>query len=192
MGCLVSGVDGERDEVECERCVCVGFFSAIAICPAEVVKIRMQTTPVELRMSPLGTAREVLVRNGPIGFFVGVKPLLFRDIPFYFVFFGSYEYVLAWTSPRQHERTPLDHAFAGAVGGSMAWSLIFPFDVVKTRHQSNLNINATMAGSFMSIYKDNGIRGFFNGWLPAVLRGFPVRRPLDIETESVLTCRVYT
>lgn len=146
----------------------------------------MQTKSVGLRTSALATAMEILKRNGISGFFIGVKPLLFRDIPFYFVFFGSYEYVLAWTSPSHDKRTPLNHAFAGAVGGSIAWSLIFPFDVVKTRHQSNLKMNATMLGSFMSIYRENGVHGFYNGWLPAVLRGFPVclLTPL-ISTESV-------
>ena len=72
-------------------------FSSLAMCPAEVVKCQLQVqlgTATHLAnkplYSPLQIAAQIAKRDGIIGFWRGIVPLLSRDIPFYFVFFGSY------------------------------------------------------------------------------------------------------
>ena len=58
--------------------------------------------------------------------------------------------------------------------GTLAWILILPLDIVKTRQQStreNLNILQT----FKRINLEHGMKGYFTlGLVPLVVRGFLV------------------
>merc|ERR1712113_848783 len=64
-------------------------------------------------------------------------------------------------------------AMGGAIAGAGAWGSCFPLDVLNatmktypTRH--------TLAQTARRIYAELGIRGFFQGWTPCVVRSFPV------------------
>ena len=76
-----------------------GIFSSTAICPAEVVKCRLQVLQSgggnggnsKIKMSPMRVAVDVVRADGLLGLFRGLPSLWMRDIPFNFVFIGSYE-----------------------------------------------------------------------------------------------------
>lgn len=88
-----------------------GVFSATAMCPFEVMKVRMQldrtammnitkvtitTTPAietgaAIRTGFLDVAQTVYKENGAKGFFKGLSANIARDVPFYFLFFTFYE-----------------------------------------------------------------------------------------------------
>lgn len=72
-----------------------GGFTAICLCPCDVVKCRAQ-----MKTSVQGSAcdksvrtlvNEILRQRGIRGLFVGLNAQLLRDIPFGAAFFGSYE-----------------------------------------------------------------------------------------------------
>lgn len=54
----------------------------------------------------------------------------------------------------------------GALSGAIAWSIIYPFDVIKSNIQSGNNIS--------DLYKDNGIRYLYRGFPLSLLRAVPL------------------
>lgn len=51
---------------------------------------------------------------------------------------------------------------------------ILPLDVVKSMHQANRFDNLTIIQTFQKIYRENGVRGYFKGGVPILIRGFLV------------------
>ncbi|GBG30601.1 Mitochondrial substrate carrier family protein S [Hondaea fermentalgiana] len=153
-----------------------GCVSAVAICPAEVLKVRQQTKTVRGATS-LQIATEVVRESGVRGLFRGVGPLLARDVPFYFLFFGAMETFWDKIAPDGSENNLLWSAVGGGFGGSLAWAIVFPFDVAKTRQQV-YGGRDTMLATMRGVVRKDGIQGLYRGWTPAVLRAFPANGAL--------------
>lgn len=75
------------------------FFSSLAICPTELIKCRLQAmhehqeviAGVKEKLGPLKLTTQIVKSEGPQGLFRGLMPLLAREMPGYFFFFGGYE-----------------------------------------------------------------------------------------------------
>lgn len=167
-----------------------GVFSATAICPAEVVKCRMQYS---VGSTPLQCIRAVLSEAGLKGLFHGLGPLLARDVPFNTLFFGSYRSYCAaagslrglWSggqSAQHHELSGAEYFLCGGFAGMTAWSIIFPFDCVKSRVQSGA-ASGSAVNVASAMWRAEGIRAFYKGWSAAVLRGFPANAALLLGVE---------
>ena len=173
------------------------IFSATAICPAEVVKVRMQVSVREqnaTKPSFLKTIRSLYSEGGVPLFFRGLPSILSRDIPFYVLFFTSYEIYMSSIRSYLFNQTngvpagnnesisPVHYIMGGGFAGMIAWSFVFPFDVIKSRQQSSVK-----QVSFMHVAKDilfrEGIRKSMKGWTAAVLRGFPANGALFLGVE---------
>ena len=159
-----------------------GVLSAVAICPAEVIKVRMQALAVhgEGGRSALTQTAALLRNEGLRGAFSGLRPLLARDVPFYFVFLGSYRAAtLALASatnrpPIAHDDVPVWMALvAGGAAGAAAWATVFPFDTLKSRaqvHGGDSGIARGRVGLFSAL-RAVGLRGLYAGAPAAIARG---------------------
>ncbi len=176
-----------------------GAFSATAICPAELIKCRMQAVGYAGRRGAAGAwaeARGVATREGLRGLFRGWTPLLLRDVPLQTVFFASYRTHSAWlqwisdwmggggSGGGGSGGVPGWRAFlAGGFAGSTAWLFIFPFDVVKSRMQAGASGGGARAAA-AALWRDCGWRGFLRGYGPAVARAFPANAALFWGVEA--------
>lgn len=163
-----------------------GVCSSVMICPAEVLKVRQQVAVGSPR-SAGAVAREVLRTEGARGLFLGLTPLLCRDVPFYFFFFAAMEsYLDKVAAPMRKKHAGgvlgnelLHSAMGGGLAGSFAWAIVFPVDVLKTRAQVyGRQAGLGMLVTLKQVLAADGPRGLFRGWLPAVLRGFPANGAL--------------
>jgi solute carrier family 25 ornithine transporter 2/15 len=190
-----------------------GIFSATAICPAEVCKVRMQQQRVAggaAYSSGWHCVAQIARTEGLAGLFSGLTPLLMRDVPFNTLFFGSYR---VWTHlltpffPSKESRVEGEGAGAlafvsGGFAGMTAWTIVFPFDVVKSRMQVALppKAQAQAAAAAVSsaskgvvpilraILAEGGLPLLYRGWSAAVLRAFPANAALfwGVETADAL------
>lgn len=74
-------------------------------------------------------------------FFTGLQPLLYREIPGYFVFFGVYELTRELFTPAFKTKDDIGvvkTAVAGGFGGIASWCFVFPADVVVRYFHFNL------------------------------------------------------
>mmetsp|Transcript_20875 Transcript_20875/g.25316 ORF Transcript_20875/g.25316 Transcript_20875/m.25316 type:complete len:146 (-) Transcript_20875:1873-2310(-) len=107
--------------------------------------------------------------EGYKGFTRGLVALWMRDVPFYFVFFGTYDLTLGIIAP-DGSANPIQHAICGSLSGAASWSVVFPMDVLKTKAQVS-EAPITLTSAFSETYRVQGVKGFYRGWISAVLRG---------------------
>lgn len=175
-----------------------GFFSSTAITPAEVIKCRLQ---IQDRVSSSGVANTPLRYSGPLdaavriarteglrGLFAGLPSVWMRDIPFNFVFLGSYETfcsLATWRSGKAREQLGAAELFVcGGLAGVSGWSIVFPMDVVKSKMQTAPTATPTSALQVIRhTLKTEGPRAFYRGWSAAVLRAFPANAALLMGVE---------
>ena len=162
-----------------------GIFTSIAICPMEVIKVRLQVqVPTPSWFSEAG---RVLRTEGVLGMYHGFGALLMRDVPFNTLFFGCYESIctammqLRGLESKDRLGTP-SVFFAGGLAGCIGWSVILPFDVAKTRLQAGAAEGATLA-LMLQIVRTEGAGTLFTGWSAAVCRAFPANAGLFAGVE---------
>lgn len=176
-----------------------GIFSATAISPFETLKVRQQTE--RLRAQPSASSsratttttsallRRIVQTEGSAALFRGLPAQLARDIPFNFVFFGSYELFCHRLEAMQGaaNRDALSVSslvMAGGMAGVAGWFVTLPADIIKTRMNAaafNKNASAieTAKRVMVDIYtKENGLRGFWRGFTAVAVRSFPVNGTL--------------
>jgi len=192
--------------VECLIGGFTGYFTSLAMCPFEVAKVKLQAARAQShlhageagslgagRAGPLGREgiigcmRSVVRAEGVAGLYRGLTGLWARDIPFNALFYGSYESMctlMMWFG-NHRSKDQLNGAqvmCAGGCAGALGWSLVIPFDVVKTRQQTG-----QAAGSIFrimhSIWSREGMSALFSGWGPAVLRAVPSNAGLFLGVE---------
>ncbi len=93
-------------------------------------------------------------------------------MPGFAIYFTTYENLKEVIGSRKELNT-LDHFYMGGVSGLVAWSFIYPQDLVKTKIQASLG-NHNTKDIIKNIYIENGLRGFFKGFHLALLRSVPL------------------
>jgi len=172
-----------------------GVFSATAITPAEMIKVRLQASAPGVFKGGLDCLRRTVQGEGAKALFRGLPAQLARDVPFNLVFFAGYENAVSGVQAMRgaadkRELHPFDFALAGGLAGALGWTVTLPMDLVKSRAQAS-KLGAEVRPMELSlriargIYRESGARGFFRGWTAAVARSFPVNGALFMTFEFV-------
>ncbi|XP_068121139.1 mitochondrial ornithine transporter 1-like [Hyperolius riggenbachi] len=171
-------------------------FSALVLCPTELVKCRLQAMH-ELQISGKisqgqntvwSVVRAIVQRESPLGFFQGLTSTICREMPGYFVFFGGYELsktFFASGGKSKDELGPLALMISGGCGGIALWLAVYPIDCVKSRIQvlSITGKQAGFMGTFASIVRNEGILALYSGLSPTLIRAFPANGALFLAYE---------
>ncbi|KAI8084406.1 mitochondrial carrier domain-containing protein [Gilbertella persicaria] len=151
-----------------------GFACFLFSTPTDLVKIQAQMTKIP--KTTLQVTKEIYVTSGFKGFYQGGIITMIRDAPSYGIYFWAYEGM----------KRALDVNNSGMHGNSFSWASIYPIDVVKSRlqmqHQTQGEHTRLLVDRpYTSIkdcvvrsYRTEGVRVFFRGLWPTLLRGFPV------------------
>lgn len=174
------------------------IFSAMAICPTELVKCRLQAmhemeASGQITKGPRSTVwtvvKTVLKTNGPLGFYQGLTSTIVREIPGYFCFFGAYE--LCRSKFAQYMGTDKDSIgilplmFSGGFGGACLWLVVYPIDCVKSRIQVH-SLTGKQKGfmkTSISIMRTEGFTALYSGLTPTMIRTFPANGALFLAYE---------
>lgn len=155
-----------------------GFCTAFVLCPADVVKCRAQLNRAQGGNGRVGDIMRALLKDsGPKGLYRGFGIQIYRDIPFYAFFFGTYDFSCKMF--KKHTSLPDTTAFfiSGGLAGQMAWVASLPMDTIKSVIQTAPEPRGIMPVA-NEIIKKRGIRGLFNGVEVAVIRAFPANAAL--------------
>jgi len=163
-------------------------------CPTEVIKTNLQVEGSTYR-GPIQCAQSILKSQGIAGLYAGFAPFILREVPFYLCFFATYEVIcgkfqrnVSGGAPRSRDSlTAVEVILAGGLAGSVGWSGVQPMDTAMVRMQTGKGAGG-QSGSFLltcrDIYRVGGVRGFFPGWMPAMLRAFPANAALFLGFEA--------
>eukprot|EP01029_Cantina_marsupialis_P029517 TRINITY_DN781786_c0_g1_i1.p1 TRINITY_DN781786_c0_g1~~TRINITY_DN781786_c0_g1_i1.p1 ORF type:complete len:315 (+),score=65.83 TRINITY_DN781786_c0_g1_i1:45-989(+) len=144
------------------------LIADVALCPMESVKVRVQTTPAELKFpTKLAPAtKAILADEGVSGLFKGLSPLWMRQVPYTMVKFACFErvveafYTYAFKKPKAEyaKSTQLSITFAsGYIAGVFCAIVSHPADTVVSK------LNQEKGGSIGGIVKNLGMKGIWRG-----------------------------
>ncbi|KAI0364562.1 mitochondrial carrier [Pilatotrama ljubarskyi] len=187
-----------------------GVISSLITTPAELIKIHQQSLVRSLGSARPLRDRDVMLHiwkyHGLGGFYRGITATALRDVG-YGAYFAAYEATLRyWPRPRSSSSDAgsdgetasnlASHSIAallaaGGMAGIAGWVVTFPFDVVKTRMQSTAaaapnNPYRTTWSTIVASYRAEGLRVFFRGLAPTLMRAIPVNMVTFTTFEAVV------
>lgn len=151
-----------------------GFLSTLVVVPVDRLKIIMQNK---------GTITKDILK--PSSLYKGFGITLFRETPGFGIYFSTYNY-LTKTFDNNDSKSLVKTFLFGSLSGVNSWIFIYPSDLIKTRYQamihSNVNLTANLTSKSIntvpevikSIYKKDGIRGFYHGFSLSIMRAIPL------------------
>mmetsp|Transcript_32663 Transcript_32663/g.38042 ORF Transcript_32663/g.38042 Transcript_32663/m.38042 type:complete len:294 (-) Transcript_32663:26-907(-) len=164
-----------------------GCCSALVLLPSEVVKAKTQVVVGTEGSSSSEVYKRMIRKQGIKSLMIGLDSQLARDGSFYGVFFGGYQ-LFCYTFKTMVPSIPdeLNYFLSGGFAGMLGWTVAMPFDVPKTNVQSrwDTKVVGSYVPEMVKIAKERGIRGFYSGLGPTILRAFPANAALFLGVET--------
>ncbi|ROW09905.1 hypothetical protein VPNG_06317 [Cytospora leucostoma] len=169
-----------------------GAFAGVAntalSTPIEHVRIRLQAQPHgagRLYSGPADCVRKLVGAEGGgwlRGVYRGSAVTLLREAQAYGMWFLAFEWLMNADAKRngvkREEIKPWKIAFYGGLAGEALWLGSYPFDVVKSKQQTDGFGSGqkykNMRDCFAQVWRAEGARGFWKGIGPTLLRAMPV------------------
>ena len=155
--------------------VSAGITEAFVVATPELLKIRLQDKRNSGKYKNSTDAiQKILKEEGFRGFGKGMEATLWRHATWNGGYFGIISFIKAML-PKQEskEGITMNNFVAGALGGTFGTMLNTPFDVAKTRIQSQLpgqlKYNWTIP-AIATIAREEGAAALYKGFVPKVLR----------------------
>lgn len=173
----------------------VSFIAA----PVEHIKARLQiqyasNKAERLYKGPIDCAKKIYKFHGIPGIYHGLSAtLLFRS--FFFFWWGSYDIFTGLLSEKTFLSTPAINFWAGGFSAQVFWITSYPSDVVKQRIMTDPLAGGLNDGvrrfpdwktAAKTVYRENGWRGYWRGFLPCFLRAFPANAMALVAFEGVM------
>ncbi|CAF0863659.1 unnamed protein product [Adineta ricciae] len=165
-----------------------GCVQAFVCSPIELVKTRLQ-------MQGIGQQRKLFalsthLYNGPIdclrksysrrglrqGVMRGLSMTLARDIPSFAAYFPAWQFfVTTFSSTGKEADMPMYMSLlGGGFTGIAAWTVSYPFDVIKSRYQASRDhVYKGVWDCAVKSFRAEGWQVFTRGFLPCTLRAVP-------------------
>lgn len=153
--------------------------------PADVAKVRLQVQKTAEGGIPKYTGlvdclRKTAKEEGPKAMWKGLAPALVRQVSYTSMSMVIYEPVRDFYKgilPGKADGQPtfVQRLAAGGTAGAISISIFNPAEVIKTKIQTNATTEIlTMRGVANTVFKNDGILGFWAGVKPNVARTFIV------------------
>lgn len=163
-------LSSHSDITKTESVVCgasAGLLTRLVVAPFDMVKIRMQLLP---GTGGLRTVQHVITNEGVRAFWKGNAPAELLYVVYSSLQFSVLRIVSQGLGDFGNEQ--LRQLIAGGIAGSSATFLSYPLDYLRTRGAAN----TAKHGLFplvKSIYKTDGLKGFYHGAGVSVIAVFP-------------------
>ncbi|EEB07259.2 ornithine carrier protein [Schizosaccharomyces japonicus yFS275] len=171
-----------------------GFTVSLVAAPVELLKARLQvqySAAQRLYTGPLDCIRKTVGQHGVTGLWHALPATLIQR-SFFSVYWGTY--YLTTVALRKLSNNKLSDSSLSFWGGGVAsqayWICSFPLDVVKQRIMTDVNYNfKSWFQAFRDVYRKLGLRGYYNGFVPCLLRAFPTNASAVLVFDT--TMRVF-
>ncbi|XP_065183523.1 mitochondrial substrate carrier family protein G-like [Sycon ciliatum] len=172
--------------------------------PVDLFKSKMQAQIIRERVygekpvyrNVFDCAGQIMRKHGIRGAYQALPAVAMRNVPAFATYFTTAEDIRNRYSRKLGlpvSQLPFYVTMvAGATGGILYWLLYYPFDVVKSAMQAdNADITRRKYGSFHEciavLYQEDGVRRFYRGFTPCMLRSIPANAVLFSVVEQVRT-----
>lgn len=177
-----------------------GVTNSVLSNPIEHVRIRLQAQPHgagRLYDGPIDCVRKLSAHEGVLrGVFRGQAVTILREAQAYGTWFLSFEYMMNKDAKRNNVKrediSAVKVATYGGVAGEALWLSSYPFDVVKSKMQTDgfgaKQQFSSMRDCFKKTLATEGLGGFWKGIGPTLLRAMPVSAGTFVVYVLVLKC----
>eukprot|EP00803_Ostreobium_quekettii_P004763 evm.model.scf_688.1 EVM.evm.TU.scf_688.1 scf_688:9330-12090(-) len=168
-----------------------GFVAAFTEGPIDFYKSQMQVQKIRETVNPaykspygnmLGCVKATIRENGIRGPYQALGPTIIRNTPANSIFLGTFQVLKEDAAKRYNctvpELPPYVVMTAAGIGGLLYWVTIFPVDVVKSAMATDSIIYSerkypTMAVTVQKLWAEGGIKRFYKGFTPCLMRACP-------------------
>jgi len=137
-------------------------------------------------------AKKIISRGGIRGMYQGLSATFIRNIPANSAYFGFYEMTRRRFAGngRVEDLSSWKLLVSGGIAGMMFWVTVYPTDVIKSTMQTDhTNREERKYSGWLDcankIGQKEGIRGFYKGLTPCLLRSFPANAVCFFAFETV-------
>ncbi|KAK5729641.1 carrier protein ymc1, partial [Elasticomyces elasticus] len=175
-----------------------GVANTILSSPIEHIRIRLQTQPHgagRLYSGPLDCISKLSRSPSvPLGLYRGTAVTFLREAQAYGFWFLAFEYLMQ-SDVTRNKITRKDIptwkiALYGGLAGEALWISSYPFDVVKSKMQTDgfgeKQRYKSMRDAFAQTFRQEGMGGFWRGIGPTLLRALPVSAGTFATVEMVM------
>ena len=124
--------------------------------------------------------------DGIFGLYRGMVATILREIPSFAGYFCVYEGFKGHFKSTALHDSVWNPIISGGFAGIAAWLPCYPQDVIKSVIQSNES-KLTIFEASKLIYKNSGLKGFFKGFTPTMIRAFPANAATFLGYELIMT-----
>jgi len=155
-----------------------GFTESFVTTPFQVVKVRMQAKEhLGKYTDSIHCFRKLLETEGLTSLFIGLGPSFWRNCSWNSVYFACLYKMKTLLPPSKSTLGDAVNAtIAGAISGGVACTVYSPFDVIKSRFQSQVYEQGVVpkyrstVPSLVLIIQTEGAKALYKGLSPALLR----------------------
>ncbi|KAL1730205.1 mitochondrial carrier domain-containing protein [Schizophyllum commune] len=169
-----------------------GATESFVVVPFELVKIRLQDK-ISTYKGPMDVVKQVVKSDGLLGLYAGMESTFWRHLWWNGGYFGCIFQVKAMLpKPETQQATLMNNLISGTVGGLVGTMINTPFDVVKSRIQSQQRVPGVVPKynwtypALVTILREEGPAALYKGFLPKVLRLAPGGGVLLLVVEFTL------
>lgn len=157
-----------------------GVFTTAIMAPGERIKCLLQIQSASLNgekkyNGTLDCVKKLYKQGGIRSIYKGTAATLLRDVPASGVYFATYDWFKKQLADGSGTGlSPLKTVFAGGMAGIFNWIVALPIDVAKSRFQTAAEgTYKSLLDVYVELIKADGIRAFYKGFTPVILRAFP-------------------
>jgi solute carrier family 25 carnitine/acylcarnitine transporter 20/29 len=166
-----------------------GAVISLVATPIEGIKNRLQAQRgLTLAQGPWFVIKTVYQNLGVKGFYRGLSAVAMCRASNW-AYFGSYSFMT--TRFTGSDNSSVNTIMFGGLAGVCYWFVAFPFDVIKSKLQTQPDVNPPqyqgMVDCARKVYSKEGIRAFTRGFMPCIVRAFPANAAAYLAFESSMS-----
>ena len=115
----------------------------------------------------------VATKEGVMALYKGLIPTLAGIAPYAAVNFASYDMAKKMYYGEHGKQDPISNLIVGGASGTFSATICYPLDTIRRRMQMKGKTYNGMGDAFVTIFKKEGMKGFFRGWTANTLKVVP-------------------
>ncbi|OBA23332.1 mitochondrial carrier [Metschnikowia bicuspidata var. bicuspidata NRRL YB-4993] len=171
-----------------------GVVNTPVTAPVEQLRILSQSSTKSTSLKD--TVKKIYGAHGFAGLYRGTTITLIREVQAYGVWFLTYESLIQGLINQRGYKlrgdiSTIELLGCGALAGNALWLSSYPLDVIKSNIQSDKfgadsKYDGKISSATRAIWAANGMRGFWKGIVPCLLRAVPCSAGTFAAVETAL------
>lgn len=151
---------------------CAGMTATALTHPLDTMRLRLALPNHPYKGAGQGLVM-VVRTEGIMALYKGLGPTLVGVAPYAALNFASYDLLKNHFYEGHKPQNPAGNLLLGGVSGTLAATVCYPLDTIRRRMQMKGQVYRNQLHAFTTIWTQEGLRGFYRGWLANTLKVAP-------------------